>query len=662
MQSIEANSPVTVVRKCLFWAGIVGCVWMLAAAQPAAASPDSVVRAWPLPASLVENTNITVTAGGVAVPVEFYERPQGDKLEPWFTGDPAVMKGLTVNIIRFTCSGPATLRIRFDHPIDNVVVRPLSRRIPIQTDVDSVSLDIPGPCNLIVEEGNRPPLLIFAEAPETDVPATNAPGVRYFGPGVHEPGMMTLANNETIYIHPEAVVYGGFSGGPTNARVMGRGILDGRRFEHRGFNSLTGATNVTVEGIIIRGAGSWHNTLRDSDYITYRGVKILTFCMNGDGIDVVTCRNVLIEDCFFRCSDDCISIKSRVDKPSHDITIRNCIMDGYGYADGVTVGYEMDAPSVERVRVSNCDILRARGGGATGGHSAFSVMCDGRATISDVLFENIRVEERVIRLCEVHITDGMQWAKDRPGTISNVRFKNIQWAVEKPIPLKGYGPSNLVDGVTFEDCTIAGRPLTELSHRMFQTNEYVRNVRIVSSTGITNPLFVLRSNETASPAALEALWAKSTEWTAAEKGYTCGKLKLAVVGTNLAVRAWVNHASTNTSGTLELFVSAVDSAIVRQAAITLDASEMKYFEMGKRIEGPSSELHVERLDNGYEATALIPLAFFNLPSDVKEIEFEAAIDAQPPAARNPMWVSLFGSVSAFRNDAVFGRMRVKEIE
>jgi hypothetical protein len=294
------------------------------------ASPASRIHAWTLAETLVANTNITVTAGGAVVPVEFYERPQGDKLEPWFTGDPAVMNGLAVNIARFACGGPATLHIQFDHPIDKVVIRPLSRRIPIRTDVDSVSLDIPGPCNLVVEEGDRPPLLIFAQEPETDVPATNTPGVRYFGPGVHEPGMMTLTNNETIYIHPEAVVYGGFSGSPTNARVMGRGILDGRRFAHRGFNGLNGATNVTVEGIVIRGAGSWHNTLWNSDNITYRGVKILTFCMNGDGIDVVTCRNVLIEDCFFRCSDDCISIKSRVNRPSHDITIRNCVMDGYG--------------------------------------------------------------------------------------------------------------------------------------------------------------------------------------------------------------------------------------------------------------------------------------------------------------------------------------------
>jgi hypothetical protein len=40
------------------------------------------------------------------------------------------------------------------------------------------------------------------------------------------------------------------------------------------------------------------------------------------------------------------------------------------------------------------------------GPAAFSIICDGPAWISDVLFEDIRVEERVEKLFEINITDG----------------------------------------------------------------------------------------------------------------------------------------------------------------------------------------------------------------------------------------------------------------
>ena len=73
-----------------------------------------------------------------------------------------------------------------------------------------------------------PPLFIFANPIEHEKISADAPGVHYFGPGVHRPGYITLKDNETVYIAAGAIVYGGIrANGVHNIRVIGRGILDG---------------------------------------------------------------------------------------------------------------------------------------------------------------------------------------------------------------------------------------------------------------------------------------------------------------------------------------------------------------------------------------------------------------------------------------------------
>jgi Endopolygalacturonase len=67
---------------------------------------------------------------------------------------------------------------------------------------------------------------------------------------------------------------------------------------------------------------------------------------NNDGVDPESCKNLIIEDCYFLTGDDCIAIKSgrnndgrRVNVPCKNIIIRNNIFkDGHG---GITIGSEI---------------------------------------------------------------------------------------------------------------------------------------------------------------------------------------------------------------------------------------------------------------------------------------------------------------------------------
>lgn len=97
-----------------------------------------------------------------------------------------------------------------------------------------------------------------------------------------------------------------------------------------------------------------------SQNIVVKGVKIVNDGPNGDGCDPESCKNVLIEDCFFNTGDDCIAIKSGRNKdgrkwniPSENIIVRNCKMaNGHG---GVVIGSEISG-GYRNLFVENCDM------------------------------------------------------------------------------------------------------------------------------------------------------------------------------------------------------------------------------------------------------------------------------------------------------------------
>jgi polygalacturonase len=115
---------------------------------------------------------------------------------------------------------------------------------------------------------------------------------------------------------------------------------------------------VLIEGVTIRNSPMWeiHPVLCTN--VTVRKVHIATHGPNNDGCDPESCRDVLIEDCYFDTGDDCIAIKSgrnadgrRVPVPSENLIVRGCQMkDGHG---GVTIGSEISA-GVRNVFVEKC--------------------------------------------------------------------------------------------------------------------------------------------------------------------------------------------------------------------------------------------------------------------------------------------------------------------
>lgn len=104
--------------------------------------------------------------------------------------------------------------------------------------------------------------------------------------------------------------------------------------------------NVLIEGVKIVDSPMWevHPVLCEN--VTIRNLNIASHGPNNDGCDPESCKDVLIDNCFFDTGDDCIAIKSgrnndgrRLNTPTENIIVRNCTMkDGHG---GITVGSEI---------------------------------------------------------------------------------------------------------------------------------------------------------------------------------------------------------------------------------------------------------------------------------------------------------------------------------
>lgn len=126
--------------------------------------------------------------------------------------------------------------------------------------------------------------------------------------------------------------------------------------------------NVLIEGVSLRRSPFWqvHPVLCRN--VTIRGLNINSHGPNNDGIDPESCRDLLIEDCFFSTGDDCIAVNSgrnedgrRLATPSENIVIRNCRMaDGHG---GLTVGSQVSGHArnifAEKCRLDSPDLDHA---------------------------------------------------------------------------------------------------------------------------------------------------------------------------------------------------------------------------------------------------------------------------------------------------------------
>ncbi|HEY4148459.1 MAG TPA: glycoside hydrolase family 28 protein [Chitinophagaceae bacterium] len=126
---------------------------------------------------------------------------------------------------------------------------------------------------------------------------------------------------------------------------------------------LTSCKKVLLEGVTFQNSPAWCLHPLMCDGLTVRNIyaKNPWYAQNGDGIDVESCKNVLLENSTFDVGDDGICIKSGRDEegrkrnmPTEDMVVRNCTV--YHAHGGFVIGSEMSG-GVRNLYVYDCTFI-----------------------------------------------------------------------------------------------------------------------------------------------------------------------------------------------------------------------------------------------------------------------------------------------------------------
>jgi hypothetical protein len=191
-------------------------------------------------------------------------------------------------------------------------------------------------------------------------------------------GACIYANGqEHIAVTGKGKLIGPAKGGSVRKQVMNADVVENviphtKPVAERVYDGMTGGyvflpmfispincKDVYIEGVSLENTAFWNIVPVYCDGVIIRGVTVSSVGIpRGDGIDVESSRNVLIEYSTLSCGDDCFTIKAgrgedglRVNKPTENVVVRNCLArEGHG---GITCGSET-AGMIRNLYVHDC--------------------------------------------------------------------------------------------------------------------------------------------------------------------------------------------------------------------------------------------------------------------------------------------------------------------
>jgi polygalacturonase len=269
---------------------------------------------------------------------------------------------------------------------------------------------------------------------------------------------------------------------------------------------LTGCKKILLEGVTFQNSPAWNLHPLLCEDLTLRNLQVKNpwFAQNGDGVDVESCKNVLIEGNTFDVGDDGICIKSGRDEagrkrgmPTENVIVRNNVV--YHAHGGFVIGSEMSG-GAKNIWVYDCSFIgtdiglrfkttRGRGGVVENIYINNINMIDipGEAILFDMYYAAVDPvplageKREAIKTVTVPVTEATPQFR-------NFYIKDIVAnGAEKAIFFRGLPEMNIKD-IHLENITIKAKKGIEIIEA---TGIFLKNINIIAEN--TNPVVMIQN-------------------------------------------------------------------------------------------------------------------------------------------------------------------------
>lgn len=394
-------------------------------------------------------------------------------------------------MVQFGFSGSVDVLVEKNNGhIDDVCIRPLSRKIKARKDGNSIMFTLDKPEKLSIEfNGDRlHNLHLFANAVSPAMPEAGQPGTMHFNAGYHVPQSpdkcFHIPSNTTVYIENGAIFKGPFvCDSVENVNIIGNGIV----LETSNGMTISHSRNVTVDGLTFMNPRYNSITTAVSSDITLRNIKSFSSQGWGDGLDFFCCTNVTADSLFMRNSDDCIAIYGhRWDYYGNTSGIR--ITNSTLWADiahPVNIGTHGDTShegeTLENIEIKNIDILE-HDEDDPDYQGCIAINTGDHNLVRNVLVDGLRVEHiQEGQLFHLRVMFNKKYNTGPGRTIENVTFRNVSCSAPRlrPSLIEGYDSLNTVRNISFENIHLNGKKIKTLEKlNIKRANSFTSDITI----------------------------------------------------------------------------------------------------------------------------------------------------------------------------------------
>ena len=284
---------------------------------------------------------------------------------------------------------------------------------------------------VVVELDGSQPLFIFTYKKQI---VNKNDYTYYFAKGVHTfKNDIVLNKGESIYLELGAILKAHiFADNANDVRIEGRGIIDTSEIgakKHR-MIKLIECDNFLIKDVTFLGAIDWTLVPIKCNGGEINGANIVTWEVNGDGIDVVGCKSISVSNCFIYATDDCVSIKAtdyddiRGCNNCENIRIEKSVFWNTKPGNAVEIGFETRCDEIKNITFFDCDVVHCEFESWESG-GVFTIHNGDRAKISNITYENFRVENAEQKIFDFKVLFS-RYSKDKTrGFISDILIKNI---------------------------------------------------------------------------------------------------------------------------------------------------------------------------------------------------------------------------------------------